>query len=115
MRHLTITAIMLLSLGACDQQQPDDISARDGSTGGSTAAPEMTVPPCECNPEDANPCGPGLSCVPIGGGHACLAPCSALTTCAGPCLYPFFSEQGTGPAFCSTCVSCTPITTLACQ
>lgn len=106
--------VMLLSLGACDQRA-DDISSRDGSTGGSTAAPEMTVPPCECAPEDANPCGPGLSCVPIGGGHACLAPCSALTTCAGPCLYPFFSEMGTGPAFCSTCVTCVSIEAMACQ
>lgn len=121
MRHIISIIILLLTmpLGACDQQhKAESIAARDGSTGGtegSTTIAEATAPPCECDPVDPNACGVGLQCVPIGGVHACLAVCSALTTCGGECFYPFASENGTGRAFCSTCVTCAPIEALTCQ
>lgn len=110
MRHTIL--VLLLALGACDRAA-DDTQLREGTTG--AAEPEM--PPCECDPEADEPCGAGLQCVPIGDGHACLAPCSGLTLCQAACVYPFASEKGTGPAFCASCVTCAPVdpAALICQ
>lgn len=105
-----LLALSMLTLGACDQRPEADIVTRDAeSTGIASTGAAPVVPPCECDPEAADPCDAGLQCVPINGGHACLARCSLLTACASACIYPFASGQGTGPAFCPDCVTCAPV------
>lgn len=77
--------------------------------------------PCECDPK--NPiCGPGLQCVPRGNNQfSCMAKCSGqnsqgggyITTCPETCFYPFFSDKGTGDAYCPACIACGPVNPLA--
>lgn len=124
-----ILTIVILLLGACDQGN-QEITPRNGSTGGSTTG-DVVDPPiepnlegCECNPKDPDPCKDGLDCVPTGQGDqfACLAQCGAgsLTPCqlepGAACIYPFLDAQiGTGPAYCPQCLSCETVQVNACQ
>lgn len=107
MKHLALLSILL----ACD---PAPVTLRDGSTG-AEQPPDLSA--CACDPDAAEPCKPGLKCVPVDGGHACLAGCSGLTACPSACIYPFIGEKGTGPAFCPSCLSCAPVdpSALVCQ
>jgi hypothetical protein len=106
MKRLTLIALLL----GCDAAPT---TLRDGTTG--AEPPDLSA--CACDPGAAEPCKPGLTCVPVDGGHACLAGCSALTACPTSCIYPFIGEKGTGPAYCPGCLSCSPVDplALACQ
>lgn len=107
-----------MSSGAVDPT--NDVNQTDADPTGSS------FDGCECDPQDPV-CGPGLQCVPRGGGKfMCLAKCSGdngqgggyITTCPESCFYPFFDEkEGTGAAYCPVCISCGPVNplSLVCQ